>query len=69
MRGKVKYLPSRMLLEIDDLKKEKKISKDSDAFKMLVKYARVGREAERIYRLDFHWKPTPVIKDKRQRYV
>lgn len=65
-RGKVKYVPSVVLVELEDLKEEHNISEDSVALRELVKYARSGREMERIMRFKFGRLPTDVSKRKRK---
>jgi metal-responsive CopG/Arc/MetJ family transcriptional regulator len=56
--GRIIYVPHEMVVELDDLMEEKKINKKSVAIRKLTKYARVGREVERIKKLDFGWLPT-----------
>lgn len=58
-KGRMKYLPSEVLREIDDIKAEHKIVKDNVAMRKMVDYTRVGRELERIRSLNFFGrKPT-----------
>lgn len=64
MKGKVKYLPKIVIGEIEDIKAEHKVS-DGEALEKMAQYTRIGREVERISRLDFRWKPTK-IKPKRR---
>ena len=52
-RGRMVYIPPNLLDEAEDIMREKGLNKRTDAFKDLTKYAKVGREAERIYKLDF----------------
>jgi len=56
--GKVTYVPRVVLREIDDLKIEDKLKKDSEAFKKMVEYARMGRELKRAMTLNFTRLPT-----------
>lgn len=68
--GKIIYVPHEMVIELDDLMREKKINKKSVAIRKLTKYARVGREVERFAKLDFGWLPTKnfeVIPKKKRR--
>jgi hypothetical protein len=51
-RGRMIYVPKNVLVEAEKIMQSKKI-KRVDALNDLVKYARVGREAERIYKFDF----------------
>lgn len=62
MTGKLKYLPKLVLLELEDIKSEHAIVKDCLAMEKLVEYARVGRQVERIMKLDFRYKPTRRLK-------
>jgi len=52
-KGRVVYVPKNVLNELDRIMITKNIKKKSVAFNQLVKYSRVGMEAERIVRLDF----------------
>lgn len=55
-RGKVGYIPLSVIDEVEDIKQEDGLvgfGSDALAFNELVKYAKVGREAKRIMRLDF----------------
>ena len=56
--GKVTYVPRRVLRELDDLKLEDSIKKDSIAFNKMVDYARMGRELKRAMTLNFARMPT-----------
>ena len=47
------YVPPAVITELDDIMRENQINSKADAFKDLTKYARVGREAERLMKLDF----------------
>lgn len=47
------YVPPAVLTELDDIMRENSVPSKADAFKELTKYARVGREAERMMKLDF----------------
>lgn len=52
-KGKVMYVPPAVIVELDDIMRENNVFNRADAFKDLTKYARVGREAERLMKLDF----------------
>lgn len=58
-RGRVTYVPRPLFELADDLKVRKGIVKQKDAFNEMVKYARVGIEAENLHDLFF-----PVRKKK-----
>lgn len=63
-KGRHAWVPDFVIDEIEDIKRENKIEKNNHAMTHLVKYARVGRELERIARLD--WKrsqPRPPLVD------
>jgi len=51
--GTMKWLPESVIDEIQDIKREKRINKDSDALRKMVEYTRTGREVERLIKLDF----------------
>jgi|2_EtaG_2_1085320.scaffolds.fasta_scaffold11055_3 hypothetical protein len=60
----MKYLPSIVIIEMEDVKREDSIDSDAEAFKKMTKYARVGREVQRIKNLN--WKEAvklPAIDD------
>lgn len=52
-KGRMIYVPPVVLDEVELIQQSKNIDQRSDAFNELVKYSRVGREAEQIMRLDF----------------
>jgi hypothetical protein len=56
-RGRMKYFPPVLIDELNDLKMEEKITIDHEAINKLVKYARIGREANRIMNLKFPIRP------------
>lgn len=58
MAGKMKYLPKVVIDEIDDLKLEHNLQQDHVAMEKMVDYTRVGRELERMMKLNFTHKPT-----------
>jgi hypothetical protein len=55
-RGRVKYIPLSLLDELEDLKMEKRLRRDVEAFEEIANYSQVGREAERLAKFDFHHK-------------
>ena len=57
------YVPPIIIEEVRDLQREQKIENRAEAFRKVVKYARAGRELERIMRFDFRWRPTPINED------
>lgn len=52
-KGRMKYCPPSVIDEIEDIKREDELFGDSEAFRKMVKYARVGREAQRMIKLDW----------------
>jgi len=52
-KGRHKWCPASVIDEIEDIKREEGVKRDSDAFVKMVKYTRVGREAKRLITLDF----------------
>ncbi len=46
--GKKKYVPHDILTELENIKIESKIPKDSNAFREMAKYSAVGREVEKM---------------------
>jgi len=63
MKGRITYVPPSVFDELNDIKKENKLKRNSDAFREMVNYTRVGREAERLYRFDIKG----IIKAKNKR--
>ena len=63
MKGRITYVPPSVLDELTDIKRENKLKKNCDAFKEMVNYTKVGREAERLYNFDVKG----IIKAKRRR--
>ena len=65
-RGRVVYVPTVILDELKDIKREDMIPKckvdNSIAFRKMAEYTRVGREAKRVINLDFggYRKPQPI---------
>lgn len=47
-KGRVKYVPPSVVQELESIKKANEIFKDSDGFKDMVRYARIGREIEAV---------------------
>lgn len=52
-KGRMIYCPPSVIDEAEKIKEKKGYNKRSRAFDDLAQYAKVGREAERIYKLDF----------------
>lgn len=52
-RGRMKWMPAVVIDELEDIKREDDLIADAEACRKLVKYARVGREAQRMMRLDW----------------
>ena len=52
-RGKVTYVPLPLLNLVNDIRVRKGIHKPKDQFNEVVKYARVGIEAENLHNLFF----------------
>jgi len=68
MGKRVIYAPKVLVLEIEDIMREKKLKDEGVAKRHLVQYARVGREAERLWTLDFSgYKPLPPVFEKKKR--
>lgn len=59
IKGKMIYIPAILLDEILDLMREEDIESRAEACLKLTKYARVGREINRIRRLDWSKKKQP----------
>lgn len=43
-RGQYKYLPKEVLMELDNVKLNFNIDKDSNAFRKMVDFSEIGRE-------------------------
>lgn len=65
--GRMRYVPYSIIDEAEDIRAEKKIKKVSDAMREMVRYSQIGREAERIIKLDFRWKPRNINAEKQRR--
>jgi len=52
-KGKMIYVPPSVMDEVRSIQKEDKEKQRADAFRKMVKYSKVGREAKRILR--FRW--------------
>jgi predicted ribonuclease YlaK len=52
-RGKTIYIPRVVITEMEDIKREENIGRNSIAMRRLVQHARAGREVERILKLDW----------------
>jgi len=57
-KGRKIYAPAIFIEEMDDLQQEQDIGVGSEVVRKMAKYARVGREVERIKNLDFRRLPT-----------
>ena len=53
VKGRIVYVPSILVNEVDDIRREENIIKKSIAMRKLVEHARVGREVQRLIRLDW----------------
>ena len=53
VKGRHKWCPAFVIDELQDIKREDGMKNDPDAFKSMVKYARVGREAQRLMTFNF----------------
>lgn len=51
-RGQMIYVPPIVIEEVEDILKEDAVSSRADAFKEMTKYAKVGREVNRMMKLD-----------------
>lgn len=61
--GRKTYVPEDILFEVRDIKREDRLPTMAEAFRKMVKYSQVGREAKRIYTLDWSrakYKPKKV---------
>lgn len=70
-RGKTCYIPKIVINDLYDLMREDEIDRrdKKEGFRMMAKYARVGREVNRMRKLDFGRKanlPPIVEKDKKK---
>lgn len=66
-RNRVKYVPAVVLIELEDLKVENNIKEDSVALRELAKYARAGREMERIMKFRFGRLPTQYPSEEKRK--
>lgn len=53
-KGRMSYIPPIIIDEMEDIRRENGIGKQAEALKEMVRYARVGREMERIIKLDWN---------------
>jgi len=68
-RGKSCYVPKIVIDDLHDLMREDEIKQKKEGFRMMAKYARVGREVNRMRKFDFGRKmnlPPIVEKDKKK---
>lgn len=61
-KGRLVYAPSVVIEEVQDVMRDHDVHQQSEAFRKMVEYCRVGREMERIMTLD--WRPRYVAKKK-----
>ena len=52
-KGRVVYVPPNVFDELDSIKRDESICSTADAFREMVKFSRVGREAKKIFTLRF----------------
>lgn len=52
-KGRMIYVPPRVVDELEEIKQEDQLTKNAKAFDEMVKYSRVGREAKRLFTLRF----------------
>ena len=64
VKGRMKYIPAVIIEELEDLKLEKGLLNDSDAFREIANYSQVGRETERLMTFKFKHKPRGRPKKK-----
>ena len=66
-KGKVMYVPRITIVDLEDIMREENIPDKSTAWRKMVEHARVGREAERIMKLDWRKKMRlpPLDKSKK----
>ena len=48
-RGNLKYVPLEPLNELEELKLDLNITKDSEAFKRMAEFSAIGREVSRAF--------------------
>lgn len=65
-KGRHAWLPSIIVGELEDLQHEEQIPNFSNACKELTKYARIGREVNRMMNFDF--KNMSPFKKKNKRF-
>ena len=54
-KGKIVYVPEIAVQEADNIMKDINLKSRSEAFIEMAKYSRVGREVDKIGRLDLLW--------------
>ena len=47
-KGKILWVPATTINELTNIKKENNLHKDSDAFRRMEEFSRVGREARKM---------------------
>lgn len=66
VKGRMKYIPAVVIDELRDLKLEKGLKSDSEAFREIANYSQIGREVERIKLFRFGHSPRKVRGKKRK---
>lgn len=66
-KGKNIYVPHVVIDELHDIMRENEIGIKSVACRKMVKYARIGREVERITRLDWSRARDRIPVDKKRK--
>ena len=61
-KGGMKYVPSNVLNEIQNIKMQDKLLRDAEAFDRMVRYAQVGRETNNLSGKMFGF---PLVKKKK----
>jgi len=52
-KGRLMYCPSSVIDELESIRYDKELDKKCEAFRKMVKYSQVGREMEKISKLQF----------------
>lgn len=63
-RGRRIYVPKNIIDELEDVKVEKGIQSNHEAFNVIAQASQVGRETERLMKMDFKHKPRGRPKKK-----
>lgn len=62
-KGRNKYVPRIVIEEVVDIREEHKIKTDAEAMREMANYSQVGREVERMMKLNFKHKPRRKKRD------